>query len=211
MGATAIRIPYMGVDGVELAVQFRLALRREPDGGDNRFRWRKASKASLYGLWKLDQARAAGYVVMVEGASDCHTLWFHGFQAIGLPGAGNYSEERDAHNLDGIPDIYVVIEPDRGGEGVIGWLERSKVRDRVRLVYMDADAKDPSALYLQAPESFRNEWANRLKAAVPWTKAEVARRDSLARRSWSRCCKLAEDPDILTRAAEMIRQLRRGR
>jgi hypothetical protein len=204
MGAPAIRIPYIGVDGVELAVQFRLALRRNEDGTDNRFRWRKGSKTSLYGLWKLDQARAAGYVVLVEGASDCHTLWFKEVPAIGLPGAGNYSEDRDAHNLDGIPEIYVVIEPDRGGDGVISWLERSRLRNRVRLVYMDPDSKDPSALYLHAPDSFRNEWAIRLKAAVPWRRAAVARRDSLARRSWARCCTLAQDPDILARVAETI-------
>jgi putative DNA primase/helicase len=47
---------------------------------------RTALKTSLYGLWRLDQACAAGYVVMVEGASECHTLWFHGVPAIGLPG-----------------------------------------------------------------------------------------------------------------------------
>jgi putative DNA primase/helicase len=82
MGAPAIRIPYVGADGTELAAQFRLALRRDPDGADNRFRWRKGSKTGLYGLWKLDQACAAGYVVMVEGASDCHTLWFHDVPAI---------------------------------------------------------------------------------------------------------------------------------
>jgi hypothetical protein len=141
---------------------------------------------------------------MVEGASDCHTLWFHGVPAIGLPGAGNYSDERDAHNLDGIPHIFVVIEPDRGGKGIVEWLARSKIRDRVQLVYMDAHAKDPSALYLHSPELFRNEWDIRLKAAVPWMEAEAARRDGLARAAWCRCCKLAQDSDILARAAETI-------
>jgi putative DNA primase/helicase len=124
VGAPAIRIPYIGTDGTELAVQFRLALRRDPDSADNRFRWRKGSKTGLYGLLKLDQACAAGYVVLVEGASDCHTLWFHGVPAFGLPGAGNYNDERDAHNLDRIPNIYVVIEPDRGGEGIVRWSDR---------------------------------------------------------------------------------------
>jgi hypothetical protein len=64
----------------------------------------------------------------------------------GVSGAGNYNDERDAHNLDGIPDIYVLIEPDRGGEGIVRWLERSRIRDRVRLVHMAADAKDPRVL-----------------------------------------------------------------
>ena len=56
------------------------------------------------------------------------------------------------------------------------WLRRSRIRDWVRLVYMDTDANDPSPLYLHAPEVFRNEWDIRLKAAVPWTEAEAARR-----------------------------------
>jgi hypothetical protein len=31
----------------------------------------------------------AGYVVIVEGASDTQTLWCHGFPSMGLPGAQN--------------------------------------------------------------------------------------------------------------------------
>ena len=37
-----------------------------------------------------------GLVVVVEGESDTHTLWNAGFPALGLPGAGNWKEQRDA-------------------------------------------------------------------------------------------------------------------
>ena len=67
-GKPAVRIPYFGVGGEELAVRFRIAL----DG--DRFRWKSGSKTSLYGLNRLSDARAAGQVVLVEGESDAHTL-----------------------------------------------------------------------------------------------------------------------------------------
>ena len=40
--------------------------------------------------------RERGYSVLVEGESDCHTLWTHGEPAVGVPGANNWNESRDA-------------------------------------------------------------------------------------------------------------------
>ena len=101
----AVRVPYLGVDGEELAVRFRIAL----DG--DRFRWKSGPKPCLYGLHRLHEAHEARQVVLVEGESDCHTLWFHEIPTLGIPGATNWREERDARYLDGIETIYVVIEP----------------------------------------------------------------------------------------------------
>ena len=116
----ALRIPYYGAQGEEVSVRLRLALE-----GD-RFRWETGTKICLYGQQRLADARRAGYVVLVEGESDCHTLWSHGIPALGIPGAGNWREERDAGYLDGIETIYVIIEPDRGGQAVRKWLAQSK-------------------------------------------------------------------------------------
>jgi putative DNA primase/helicase len=141
MSRLAVRIPYLDMDGVEAAVRFRIGLVKG-ERGDDRFRWRKGSKPLLYGLWRLSEARAKGYVLLVEGESDCHTCWFHGYPAVGLPGAALWREQRDAAHLDGISVIYVVIEPDRGGESVLAWLERSRIRERVRLVSLpEADSE----------------------------------------------------------------------
>ncbi len=126
--APALRIPYKAPDCSEKAVQFRIGMH-----GENRFRWKSGSKPMLYGLWRLDAAKAAGYVVLVEGASDCHTLWHHGIPAIGLPSATGWREDWASY-FEGIERIYVVIEPDRGGETVKQWLGNSMIRDRVRLV-----------------------------------------------------------------------------
>jgi hypothetical protein len=81
----AVRIPYSDTGGDESAVRFRLELAKG-DGADNRFKWRRGDKVSLYGLWRLRAAVEAGWVVLVEGESDCHTLWHHGIPALGVPG-----------------------------------------------------------------------------------------------------------------------------
>ena len=47
---------------------------------------------------------------------------------MGVPGAANWREDRDAQHLDGIEKIYVVIEPDRGGEAVRKWISQSAIR-----------------------------------------------------------------------------------
>src|SRR5262249_11483199 len=121
-GRPTVRIPYVGAAGEELAIRFRVAL----DG--DRFRWKTGSKPCLYGLNRLHDARAARQVALVEGESDTQTLWHHGIPAIGLPGASNWREDRDARYFDGIDTIYVVIEPDKGGQSVRKWLAQSTTR-----------------------------------------------------------------------------------
>jgi hypothetical protein len=106
----AVRIPYRGTDGSEVAVRYRTALEKT-EGTDDRFKWRTGSKAQLYGLWRLDGVRKAGYVVLVEGESDTQTLWYHGIEALGIPGANNWKPEFAEH-LEGVERVYVVIESD---------------------------------------------------------------------------------------------------
>src|SRR5262249_49591778 len=105
IGVPNIRIPYFDTTGAERAVRFRIAL----DGRD-KFRWRKGSKAIPYGLERLREAEKTGEITITEGESDCHTLWYAGLPAIGLPGADTWNEERDAGMFDNFPCIYVVIE-----------------------------------------------------------------------------------------------------
>ena len=128
-GLDVVRIPYHGEEGTVVATRLRLALT-----GD-RFRWRKASKPQLYGLSRLADARAAGYVVIVEGESDCQTLWLRNVPAIGIPGATSWKPTWSTA-LDGIENLYVVIEPDAGGDAVLRWLATVPFRDRVRLVHL---------------------------------------------------------------------------
>jgi hypothetical protein len=163
-GKPAIKIPYKSPDGSEQAVRYRLSMR-----GD-RFRWKTGAKPCLYGLWRIEEIRAAGYTVMGEGESDLHTLWSQGFPALGLPGANSWREEWAA-DLTGLRKIYVVIEPDRGGEAVLKRFSKSSIRDRVRLVPLGA-AKDPSELYLKDPAHFRQNFRKALRNARPLTESQ---------------------------------------
>jgi hypothetical protein len=192
-GRPALRIPYLDARGGEVGVKFRLAL---TGGSEPRFKWRQGHTPLPYGLDRVASARQAGYITLVEGESDCHTLWYHDESALGLPGADAWREERDAPLLDGIPTIYVVVEPDAGGEAVQRWLARSRLRDRVRLVQL-GEHKDPSALYLADPERFREHWRAALEAARPWGEITQGNQRAAAAKAWAQCRALAERPDIL--------------
>ncbi len=202
MGAPAVKIPYLDEDGAEAAVRFRIGLT-----GDSKFRWRKNSKTLLYGLWRLQEAREDGYVVLVEGESDTHTLWLHGIPALGLPGAANWREQRDAHQFDGIARIYVHVEDDRGGEAVREWLANSSIRDRVRLVTL-RDYKDPSAMHIADPEQFRDHFDAALRQSLPWSEVEEEAAKKTRTDAWERCRHIAEAPNILDLFLDALR--RRG-
>jgi hypothetical protein len=192
----ALRIPYLGAGGEELAVRFRIAL----DG--DRFRWKSGTKPCLYGLHRLAEAQKAAQVVLVEGESDCQTLWFHGIPALGIPGAANWREERDARHLDGIETIYVVVEPDRGGDAVRAWLSRSIIRHRAKLVNLPT--KDPSALHLQGPTEFSRCWQVACLGAMPWTAVEAKANAAERTEAWEKCGGLARRPNILEKFASEL-------
>jgi hypothetical protein len=136
----------------------------------------------------------------VEGESDCHTLWHHGINAVGLPGAGLWNDSRDARHLASFSTIYVVLEPDQGGEAVLKWVSQSALRDRIRLMHL-VGFKDPSAIHVADPALLRERWQAALGTAAPWT-AEVARQQSADRdEAWGKCRDLAVAPDILSRFA----------
>jgi hypothetical protein len=200
LGRPALKIPYLDRDRRVVAVQFRIAL-----DGEDRFRWRSGDRPSLYGLWKLDEAVRKGRVTLVEGASDCHTLWCCEEPAIGLPGASSWREEW-AHVFERIPVIYVVVEPDRGGDAVLERLATSAIRDRVRLIER-LGAKDPSALYLADPKQFPARWAAALEAAVPWADRTAAEAEARRQAAWAQCADLAGAPRILDRFAKLLPQV----
>src|SRR5215212_7013787 len=106
----AVRIPYPDEEGQESAVRFRVSME-----GREKFRWRSGDKPPLYGLGLLEEARKAGFVVLVEGESDCHTLWHYEIPALGIPGVNNWRDGWATH-LDGVERIYAIIEPDHGGD-----------------------------------------------------------------------------------------------
>jgi hypothetical protein len=106
----AVEIPYADQNGEQVATRYRIS-----PSGDDKFRWEKGSKTTLYGLHKLEEAHDAGYVLLVEGESDCHTAWYRGLPAVGVPGVDNWRDEWAEH-LNSISKIFVVVEPDEAGK-----------------------------------------------------------------------------------------------
>jgi hypothetical protein len=198
-GRSAVRIPYLTANREEGAVRFRVGWEKSEDG-DDRFRWRTGSKAMLYGLWRLEKIRKARRVVLVEGESDTQTLWFHGIPALGIPGVETW-KDRWAEHLEGIEKIYVVIEPDEGGQTLKDKLLASSIRDRLHLVDLGA-FEDASDLYLADPENFKDQFVAALKQATPYAEHKQAETRVSARKAWAACEDLVLVPNILERFAE---------
>lgn len=110
-GATLIRIPYTDEAGEVVAVRFRHSL-----AGPQRFTWRKGDKVILYGLWLLREIQKAGWVLLVEGETDCWTCWLHDLPALGLPGASTWRPEWAEH-LKGM-QVFLWAEPDEAGQAL---------------------------------------------------------------------------------------------
>ncbi len=100
----SVKIPYYSEAGQEVAVRIRAAL-----SGANRFKWRKGDHAMPYGLNRLDNIKKAGWVLIVEGESDCWTGWFHNIPAIGAPGKSIWPPAWGEY-LKGL-DVFVWQEP----------------------------------------------------------------------------------------------------
>ena len=203
-GSQAVRIPYHSPDGSETAVRFRLALEKSV-GGDLRFKWRGGSKTALYGLERLEEARKAGYVLLVEGESDAQTLWHHGIPALGIPGADTW-KPRWAEHLEGVERVYVVVEPDGGGEALKGKLSAtSDLSKRLHLVRL-GEHEDASGLHVADPERFEERFGAALEEATPLREELHRERKEEARKAWAACEELAGDTDILARfATELAR------
>ncbi len=202
-GKRGLRMPYRDKHGAEVAVRFRWALK-----GPERFAWKRGSKLLPYGLDRLAQARERGSVALVEGESDAQTLWFRGYPALGLPGAQSWRDDW-ARYFDDIRKIYVVIEPDAGGEGMLRWLSTSPIRDRVRLVRLDP-YKDVSALFVARPHAFDRKWKAARAQAVPWVEYERRERERAARALRKVCKAVLKSDDPLALVKTALRRLGYG-
>ena len=201
-GGAAVCVAYFDTEGQVLARRFRLTLEKR-GGIDDRFRWRKGSKVHPYGLWKLAEAREKGYVVLVEGESDCHTLWHHGEPALGIPGVDTWRNEWSRH-VEDIPTVCLVVEPDFAGAALRDKVGGSSLGDRLKLIDL-GDQKDPSGLHLADAEGFRTAWKAFLASAVPYRQIQQAQREQDRSEFWGRCQHLATQPRILSVFEEAYR------
>ena len=104
-----------------------------PYGKGARTRIRTALKASDGSRWaqghdpivpygrsldQPEQARRAGYLIIVEGETDAWTLLLHGYPVLGLPGA-SMANKLDQVDVIDIPKFVIVREPDSAGESFV--------------------------------------------------------------------------------------------
>jgi hypothetical protein len=156
-GRSAVRIPYRLPDGsLHSRARIRCALVAK-EGST----WSKGDAAIIpYGLHRLEEARKAGYLILVEGESDCWTLWSYGYPALGIPGAA-LSTCLDPSYFEGIDRLYVVQEPDKAGMALPGnvrsHLQKFGFTGTVFALNLKAssDAKDPNDLHQVCVEADR--------------------------------------------------------
>jgi hypothetical protein len=164
--AGGLQIPYHLPDGT-LAARHRIRTALIAKEGS---RWSKGEgNIVAYGLERLEEARKAGYLVLVEGESDCWTLWYHQFPALGLPGA-KMAGTLEESVLAGIDRLYIMQEPDAGGTAFVtqiacklaAWQWPGKA-----CVLQLSGAKDPNALHQQERQGFRAAFQRALDQAQP--------------------------------------------
>ncbi len=161
-----VRIPYYHLDGTP-SDRYRKRTALVAKEGSL---WNQGKEEILaYGLERLEDARKAGFLVLVEGESDCWTLWYHRFPTLGLPGA-EMSGKLKPEYLVGIERLYIFQEPDNGGKTFVAGIERLlKTWDWAGTAYVVSlpDAKDPNELHKRDWKSFSGAFQQALDQAKP--------------------------------------------
>jgi hypothetical protein len=174
-------IPYLAARRNQRALlnRYRTALRAK-DGTMSA----TGRRLAPYGVWRLDEAREAGYLVIAEGESTPWTLWYYHIPALGIPGAGaagqclrrlqpGGKDHIDGTTLDGILTVYLCRDPDTAGEGfvedAVATLREIDFTGRVLVLDVQAvcGCKDASDLHCRDPQAFVAERARVVAAAQP--------------------------------------------
>lgn len=165
-GATCVFIPYKGIDGEIQARRYRNA--PSVNKKESRFSWQSGAKIIPYGLWRIPAYKQEGikHLFLVEGESDCHTLWSYDIPALGIPGSNTFKREWSAF-LEGF-DLYIYEEPDEAGkhmvENLCTQLLGSNFKNKVYRIQIE-DYKDPSSLHVNVPDHFIKRWETAVEQA----------------------------------------------
>lgn len=117
---------------------------RGRDGDKARFWWEKEARIMLYGLWLLKNYKKTDPLFIVEGESDALTMWYAGYNALGVPGIRSWKDEW-AELIADFRHVIVIVEPKSKGE----LFERVK-KSIPHADYFDFEKlgyKDPSDAY----------------------------------------------------------------
>lgn len=165
--AGGVKITYRLLDGT-LAPRQRWRTAKVAKQGSS---WLKGEGSLVpYGLWRLEEAHQAGYLILVEGESDAWTLWYHHFPALGIPGA-DLAGICQPQYFAGIPRVYVFCEPGTSGatfvRGVVRRFAQFNWTGEVFRIPAFEGFKDPNEMHKADPEHFAATFQAMLEHAEP--------------------------------------------
>lgn len=174
----SFKIKYFQEDGTE----GRSRIRRGISAGKS-YWGDKGPEIIPYGLWRLDDGRAMEELFLVEGESDCWTLWAHydTFPALGIPG-NTMTHTLKSEHLDEIKTLFIVKENDSGGgatfvENVKKRLVEIGYEGEAKVLVLPSRYKDPNDLHRKNPEGFRATFMESMEKSVPaneWKKPKTS-------------------------------------
>jgi hypothetical protein len=160
-----VGIPYLGPTGEQILVKQRTAIKAKEGSY-----WPKGHRLTAYGQNRLDAAAKAGFLIPVEGESDCWALWYHRLPALGIPGA-NAAVTLKREHIEAVETVYVHREPDDAGAlfvaGVCKRLTALDFKGKVFELRMPDGIKDPADLHADAPEQFKARLEQAIRDSTP--------------------------------------------
>lgn len=195
-----VDIPYLDREGEVEAVRKRVSLTGVP-----RFLWRRGDKPSPYGVWRLTDPSSRNVLLLVEGESDCWTLWFNDFCALGIPGASTWKEAWRVFT-QGFDEVFVWHELDQGGDILLPRVTADL--PGIRIIEPPPDAKDPNALWLACGKdgaAFQRRLEVLMAKARPASELRAEELSGEALVFLEQARHLLEDPKLMDRIRETIR------
>lgn len=178
----AMATPYYRRDGLQHeCLKLRTAMKKE--GKFSIHLWTEGDEAHIaYGEHKAHEMIEAGFGIVSEGESCTQTFWFHGYPALGIPGATQVEKTLDPSLVMNIPKLYVIQEKtDQAGQNfpfrVKKHLESAGYKGQILRVPLMTltGVKDASDLHIKLwdkskprdHERFREEFQKCLNQAKP--------------------------------------------
>jgi len=127
---------------------------------ESRFKWASGGKFILYGLWRISEWGTTDTVYLVEGTSDCITLWNVDLPALGIPSATIWNPDW-WKELEEFQRIVMIPDTDNAGSGLVKLLAKTQpeqFRERVYVLRLPSDVKDVNELWIREnadPERFK--------------------------------------------------------
>lgn len=149
-----ISIPYLDADGKVIETINR---RRVSLYGKRHTMSRTGDVLQPYGLWRIKDSTKKR-IVIVEGETDCVTLWQNGYDAIGVPGASNF-KCLDPKCLAEFEEVYIWQESDVAGEKFAASMSKYLAAGGVKAkVISHSDYKDPCVMHRILREGFKEKF-----------------------------------------------------